>query len=169
MHTWQNFTYTAKCCLNLLKKVFLSFFYIYIKLRMFVCVLVTQLYLILHDSMNCSSSKLLSPWNFPGKNTGLGCHSLFQEIFMTQGSNLGLLHWRQIIFHLSHQGRLKNVCAFSCFSHVQLCVTQWTVVCQVPLSIGFSRQEYWSGLPGPLSGDLPDSEHLLHCQWVLCH
>ena len=131
---------------------------------MFVCVLVTQLCLILHDSMNCSSSKLLSPWNFPGKNTGLGCHSLFQEIFMTQGSNLGLLHWRQIIFHLSLQGSLKNVCAFSCFSHVQLCVTQWTVVCQVPLSIGFSRQEYWSGLPGPLSGDLPHSEHFLHCQ-----
>ena len=35
-------------------------------------------------------------------------------------------------------------------------VTPWTVVCQVPLSIEFSRQEYWSGLPVPPSGDLPD-------------
>ena len=39
-------------------------------------------------------SRLLSPWDFPGKNTGVGCHFLFQEIFLTQGSNLGLLHWQ---------------------------------------------------------------------------
>ena len=32
----------------------------------------------------------------------------------------------------------------------------WTVVCQAPLSMGFSRQEYWSGLPFPSPGDLPD-------------
>ena len=35
-------------------------------------------------------------------------------------------------------------------------VTPWTVACQAPLSIGFSRQEYWSGLPYPPSGNLPD-------------
>ena len=35
-------------------------------------------------------------------------------------------------------------------------VTPWTVACQAPLSIGFSRQEYWSGLPFPSPGDLPD-------------
>ena len=34
--------------------------------------------------------------------------------------------------------------------------TQWTVACQAPLCIGFSRQEYWSGLPFPSPGDLPD-------------
>ena len=39
-------------------------------------------------------------------------------------------------------------------SHVQLFVTPWTVAQQAPLSKGFSRQEYWSGLPTP--GDLPD-------------
>ena len=44
----------------------------------------------------------------------------------------------------------------SCFSHVQLFVTLGTIVCQAPLSMGFSRQEYWSGLPCLLSGDLPD-------------
>ena len=35
-------------------------------------------------------------------------------------------------------------------------VTSWTVVCQAPLSMGFSRQEYWSGLPFPAPGDLPN-------------
>ena len=44
------------------------------------------------------------------------------------------------------------------FSSVQLCATPWTTACQAPLSIGFSRQEYWSGLPCPPPGDLPDPE-----------
>ena len=43
------------------------------------------------------------------------------------------------------------------FSHVQLFVTLGTVTRQAPLSMGFSRQEYWSGLPRPPPGDLPDS------------
>ena len=47
-------------------------------------------------------------------------------------------------------------CVLHRFSHVQLFVTLWTVVRQVPLSMGFSRQEYWSGLPCPSPGDLPD-------------
>ena len=42
-------------------------------------------------------------------------------------------------------------------SHVQLFVTPWTVVHQSPLSMEFSRQEYWSGLPFPTLGDLPDA------------
>ena len=41
-------------------------------------------------------------------------------------------------------------------SHVRLFATSWTVVYQAPLSMGFSRQEYWSGLPFPSPGDLPD-------------
>ena len=47
--------------------------------------------------------------------------------------------------------------ALSRFRHVQLFVTPWTVVCQAPLSMGFSRQEYWSGVPCPPPGDFPDS------------
>ena len=43
----------------------------------------------------------------------------------------------------------------SCFSHVWLCATLWTVACQAPLCIGFSRQEYWNELPCPPPGDLP--------------
>ena len=47
--------------------------------------------------------RLLSPGDFPGKNTGVDCHFLHQGIFLTQGSNLCLLHWRQILSPLSHQ------------------------------------------------------------------
>ena len=42
------------------------------------------------------------------------------------------------------------------FSRVQLFVTPWTIACQAPLSMGFSRQEYWSGLTFPSPGDLPN-------------
>ena len=51
-------------------------------------------------------------------------------------------------------------CAYVCaqlLSCVGLFATPWTVACQAPLSKGFSRQEYWSGLPFPTLGDLPDS------------
>ena len=49
------------------------------------------------------------------------------------------------------------VCMHACvLSHVQLFVTLWTVACQVPLSMGFSRQEYQSGLQSLLQGGLPD-------------
>ena len=49
------------------------------------------------------------------------------------------------------------VCVSSHFSCVQLFVSRWTVAHQAPQSMGFSRQEYWSGLPFPPPGDLPDS------------
>ena len=49
-------------------------------------------------------------------------------------------------------------CVLSCFSRDWLCVTPWTVAHQAPLSMGFSRQEYWSELPCPPPGDLPNPE-----------
>ena len=49
---------------------------------------------------------LYSPWNSLGRNTGVGSLSLFQGIFPTQGSNLGLQHYRQILYQLSHKGSL---------------------------------------------------------------
>ena len=49
-------------------------------------------------------ARLLCPWNSPGKNTGVGSHSLLPGIFLTQGSNPGFLHWRQIVHYLSHLG-----------------------------------------------------------------
>ena len=51
---------------------------------------------------------------------------------------------------------LVHACILSHFSRVQFFETLWTVVCQAPLSMGFCRQEYWSGLPVPLPRDLPN-------------
>ena len=48
------------------------------------------------------------------------------------------------------------LCVLSCFCHVRLFATPWTVALQTPLSMGFPRQEYWSGLLFPTPGDLPD-------------
>ena len=64
-------------------------------------------------------TRLPRPWDSPGKNTGVGCHFLLQCM------------------------KMKS------FSHVRLLVTPWTAAYQAPLSIGFSRQEYWSGGPLP--------------------
>ena len=53
----------------------------------------------------------------------------------------------------------RNSCSFAVvqsLSYVRVFVTPWTVVRQTPLSMGFSRQEYWSELPFPSPGDLPD-------------
>ena len=102
----------------------------------------------------------------------VGSLSLFQGIFPIQGFNPGLPHCRRILYQLSHKGSpniniiIYNTsiytyvfaCVFSCFSHVQLCVTPWTVDCLSPLSMGFSQQEYWNGLSCPPPEDLPNPE-----------
>ena len=102
--------------------------------------------------MDCSLSAS-SPWDSPGKNTGVDRFSLLQRLFPTQGSNLDLCHYRWILYHLSHPGIPKPSWKKWKCSHCHVClfVTTWTVACQVPLSMGFSRQEYWSwsNLPDP--------------------
>ena len=57
----------------------------------------------------------------------------------------------------------KGVCVLSCCSHVQLFGSLWAIACQAPLSTGFSRQEYWSGLSHPPPGDLPNPGIKLMC------
>ena len=54
--------------------------------------------------MDKSHARLLCPWNSPGKDIEVGCHALLQGIFPTQGSNLDLPHYRQILYCLSYQG-----------------------------------------------------------------
>ena len=49
-------------------------------------------------------TRLLCPWDSPGKNTRIGCSALLQGIFQIQRWNPGLLHCSQILYHLSHQG-----------------------------------------------------------------
>ena len=130
-------------------------------------------------------TRLLCPWDSPGKNVGVGSLSLLQAIFLTQGLDPGVLHYRRVLHHLIHQGSLKlthktnhpislslmqnlNLVTYHCwvrnlvkvkvksFNHVWLFATPWTVAYQAPPSMGFSRQECWSGLPFPSPGDLPD-------------
>ena len=72
---------------------------------------------------------LYSPWNSPGQNTGVGSLSLLQGIFPTQGSNPGLLHCRQILYQLSHQGNPR--------------ILAWVAY---PFSRGSSRPRNWSGV-----------------------
>ena len=58
----------------------------------------------LYNPMDCSPPGFSVQGDSPGQNTGVGCHALLQGIFLTQGSNPGLLHCRQILYCLSHQG-----------------------------------------------------------------
>ena len=62
-------------------------------------------YSVMSDSVTPWTVAYQAPlWNSPGKNTGMSCHSLLQGIFLTQRLNPGLLHCRQILYHLSYQG-----------------------------------------------------------------
>ena len=72
----------------------------------------------LSDPMDCSLSGSSVHGDSPGKNTGVGCHTLLQGIFPIQGSNLGLLHYKQILYHLSHGRKVKVLVT-------QLCLTLW--------------------------------------------
>ena len=80
-----------------------------------VKVLVVQLCLMLCNPHGLQPIRFLCPWNSPGKNTGVGSHSLLQDIFLTQGSDPGLLHCRQILYHWSHQ-RSSTVYFLYCLS-----------------------------------------------------
>ena len=151
-------------------------------------------------------TRRLCPWNFPGKNTGVGCHFLLQGNFLTQRSNTCIscvsciaggffttwaigkawicldlpaaaaaavkslqscptlcnpidgsppgspvpgilqartLEWAAISFSNAWKWKVK----VKSFSRVQLLATPWTAAYQASPSMGFSRQEYWSGLP----------------------
>ena len=76
--------------------------------------------------------RLLCPRDSPGKNTEVGCHALLQGTFPTQGSNLGLLPCRQILYWPSHQCSFSSVQLLIC---VRLFETPWTAAHQASLSI----------------------------------
>ena len=65
-------------------------------------------------------ARLFCPWHFPGKNTGAVCHFLLQGIFPMQGFNPALMHFGQVLSHLSHQG--SSLCSV-CFSSLLLSET----------------------------------------------
>ena len=76
-----------------------------ILLTMYMCCVCCVSRSVVSDSLwphGLGPARLLHPWDSPGKNTGVGCHALFQGIFPTQESNQ-ILHCRQILYQLSYQ------------------------------------------------------------------
>ena len=73
---------------------------------------------VMSNSVTPWTARLLCPWNSLSKKSGVSCHSLLQGIFPTQGSNPGLQHCRQILYHWSHQRGYVIACILSllCFS-----------------------------------------------------
>ena len=122
-------------------------------------------------------TRLLCPWNSPGKNTGVGCCSLLQEINpgIKPGSptlqadsllyeppgkydNIGPIALDKWQYYNNAFLRIMYVSAqlLNLVQLFQVFATPGTVAHQAPLSMGFSTQEYWSGLPFPSPGDLPN-------------
>ena len=87
----------------------------------------------------------LCPWSFPGKNNRVSCHALLQGIFPTQGSNPGLPHCRQSLYHLSHQvsPRILESVTYP-FSRESFQPTSW----EMP---GWMSYKLESRLPGEIS------------------
>ena len=123
-------------------------------------------------------ARLPRPWDSPGKNTGVGCHFLLQCMKVKSESEVAqscltlsdpmdcslpgssihgifqarVLEWGAIAFSTV----INCLCVCSVLSVMSDSETLWTVACQAALSMGFSRQDYWSGLPCPPPGDLPN-------------
>ena len=70
-------------------------------------------------------SRLLCPWDFPGKNAGVCCHFLLQGIFLTQGSNPGLLRCRQILYQLNYKGSDYTVEVTNRYKELDLIDSAW--------------------------------------------
>ena len=74
------------------------------------------------------STRLHCPWDFPGKNTGVGCHFLLQRIFLTQGLNLGLLHYRQILYHWATSETLMFLLIRLITPHIPSCCAEYEYI-----------------------------------------
>ena len=83
--------------------------------------LVAKSYPTLCEAMDCSLPGFSVCGDSPGKNTGVGSHALLKGIFPTQGSNLGHLNCRQILYQLSHQGCL----VYYVYKYITFPITLW--------------------------------------------
>ena len=97
--------------------------------------------------------RLLRPWDYPGRNTGVGCHFILQEIFPTQELNPGLPHRRWILYHLSHRG--------SCFLKQGWPEVTWPS--SVPWGAGNRLQELCFQVRVELGCGTGCSPGLIHC------
>ena len=92
-------------------------------------------------------------WTFPCLVSSAAVKKL---VFQIQGQRFGLRFRVRVPTQWGNGDPEKSNAVLSCFSHVWLFATLWTVTHQAPLAMGFPRQEYWSGLPFPPPGDLPN-------------
>ena len=109
-----------------------------------VCVLAAQSGLTLQP-YGLWPSRLLCPWDSPGKDTGVGCHSLHQRNFPTQGSNPGLLHHRQVLYCLSYREVLYiHVCVCVCVCVcIYICMYVCVYVCVCMYMHTYICHGYW--------------------------
>ena len=112
----------------------------------------------------CVGVKIMSRWEF-AQNTVQGLFSTaLSHLFIHLQGFVDRLLWAHLKVTMSGEGREGNVqgsmllLLLSHFSRVQLCATPWMAAHQAPLSLGFSRQERWSGLPFPLQCMKVESE-----------
>ena len=93
----------------------------------FCCCLVTK-HVCLLQPHGLEPAGLLCPQDFPGENTGVGSHSLLWGVFPIQGSNLRLLHCRQILYHCATRDTLTFLCSCrpSYTSSQPLCFSLWS-------------------------------------------
>ena len=99
----------------------------------------------------------LSPYSCKIDPDSLHKHSVSLHLFHKYSSvSIHIRCTSRNCSHVASNASGKCGCVLSRFSHAQSFVTVWTIARQAPLSLGFPRQEYWSGVPFPSPGDLPD-------------
>ena len=84
-------------------------------------------------------------------------HALKNDVCFSLSITSLCMNMSPVLKNVSNEIYNHGACVLSCFSHIRLCAILWAVAHQAPLSMDFSRQEYWSGLPCCPPGDLPDS------------
>ena len=99
-------------------------------------------------------ARLLYPWDFPGKITGVGCHFLLQGIFPTQGLNLGLLHCRQTLYRLSHKGNMRQLYHHEATLSALVCSLLTSLELEKLASLGYFGQVFFSFLMNTILTDM---------------
>ena len=119
----------------------------------------------------CLTVHLPKSWSISHQSlTPTPVSSIKSPLAPAQQANTFIIFYKRKIFFLSSLplqtiglliiSSFSSPCVhmLSCCNHVRLFATLWTIACQAPLSMEFSKQEYWNGLPFPSPGDLPDPE-----------